>query len=281
MNVLVVGGGGGSWTVRGQQLGQAIGARVVGAPSSGDLTWADLVILVKRAAFDWATRVRRMKKPIVWDALDFWEQPDENSVGEAGAKALLTQSVMSIRPVLVIGATESMAMTCGGVYLPHHCWPNLLPTPAREHVTTVGYQGKRKYLGRWYKPLLAACVDRGWRFALNPIDLRTCDLLVAFRDGRWDGWMCREWKSGVKLVNALAAGRPIITQDSAAFREIRPFGMAIEKPEELSDAFGMFASVKAREQAARNRTYEQYTIHAIAMNYRMLLQQTFARVRVA
>lgn len=281
MKILMVGSGGkGSMVVRGQQLGQAIGARVVPVPSAADLEWADLVILVKRNGLDWASRVQHARKPIVWDAVDFWEQPEQNALSERDAKALLQRCIQKIKPTLVIGATEAMALAAGGAYLPHHAWPNLRPTPARGEVKTVGYQGKRKYLGKWAKAVKAECDRRGWTFVLDPIGLRSCDLLVAFRDGQWDGWMCQEWKSGVKLVNALTAGRPIVTQNSAAWREIRPAGVVIEKPEELPEAFDCWTGVDARQMATQG-TFEPYALPAVAMNYRMLLEKTFARVRVA
>lgn len=281
MNVLMVGSGGkGSMTVRGQQLGQAIGARVVSVPSDDDLAWAHIVILVKRNGLDWASRVQQARKAIVWDALDFWEQPEQNALSQPDALALLQRCLQKIRPTLTIGATEAMALACRGVYLPHHAWPNLRPTSARAQVLTIGYQGKRKYLGRWAKAVQAECDRRGWTFVINPEDLRTCDLLVAFRDGQWDGWMCQEWKSGVKLVNARAAGRPIITQDSAAFRELKVVGSAIADQADLPDAFDYWSHLEARQMAAQ-APFEAYTLSAVAMTYRMLLQKTFARVRVA
>ena len=46
MNVLMVGAGGGSWQMRGEQLGAAIGARVRLSPTTDDFTWADVVVLV-------------------------------------------------------------------------------------------------------------------------------------------------------------------------------------------------------------------------------------------
>ncbi len=268
----MVGSGKASWAVRGVQLGGAIGARVVSAPSDDDLRWADVVVLVKRQGQDWAPLVHRFGKPIVWDAVDFWRQPEENGLDEAEAKALLVAQIESIRPALVIGATEAMAEAAGGAYLPHHSWKRLTPAATREIVTTVGYEGKRKHLGRWGRAVQQECDRRGWTFAINPPDLRAMDLLVSFRDGEWDGWMCQEWKSGVKLVNAMAAGRPVITQPTAAFRELAPVGTALVSIDALRLAFDRWTEPASREYAVGQARARSLTLDQVAARYRLMLQ---------
>jgi hypothetical protein len=126
MNVLIVGGGQGSWQIRGVQLGAAIGARTTSKPSDAAIQWADVVVCVKRALFEWAAKIHQFKKPIVWDALDFWDQPAQNSLSETEARALLREKIDRYEPLLVIGATESMAAACRGVYLPHHARPGMV-----------------------------------------------------------------------------------------------------------------------------------------------------------
>jgi hypothetical protein len=166
----MVGNGKGSWEMRGQQLGVALGARVVNVPYESDLQWADLVVLVKKHALPYAEMVHRFNKPFVWDAFDFWGQPGENHVTDPQARALLMNRVAAIHPTLVIGATEAMAAACGGVYLPHQSWYGLVPQAASIDVKTVAYQGGAVYLGRWRKHLEDACAKRGWRFVVNPQD---------------------------------------------------------------------------------------------------------------
>lgn len=134
MNVLMVGTGKGSWQMRGEQLGAALGARVTSAPSREDLHWSDVVVLIKRAALQWCRHVHAAGKPLVWDALDFWSQPAQNGLHDGAAITLLHQQIAAIRPTLVIGATDAMARACDGVYLPHQGWPGLAPTPARPFV---------------------------------------------------------------------------------------------------------------------------------------------------
>lgn len=275
MNLLIVGSGKGSWIMRGQQLGAALGARVSSDPTPADFAWATIVVLVKRAGLLWAPTVHRYGLPLVWDALDFWKQPADNGFTETQARASLQAQIAAIRPTLTIGATEAMAEACGGVCVPHHSWEGLAPTPAREVVSTVAYEGNAVYLGRWRVRLEQECARRGWEFVVNPPDLGAADIIVALRDGQWDGWACREWKSGVKVVNAIAAGRPLIRQDSAASRESHPSGTTIVDPTELSAALEYWSDHAARVAWARIAVSVApvYTLESIAARYQQILEQ--------
>lgn len=269
----MVGGGKGSWSMRGLQLGAALGARVTSAPSPDDVAWADAVVLVKRTPRQVVEAVHRRGVPLIWDALDFWRQPAQNSLPQEAAVSQLRHEITAIKPRLVIGATEAMAAAAGGSYLPHHSWQGLSPTPARARVEVVAYQGNDLYPGRWAQWLRHECKVRGWRFVVNPPDLRVVDILVGFRDGCWDGWICREWKSGVKMVNAVAAGRPFISQDSAARREIGPAGTVIESPNELGPALDRWAGYAERAEVVRQceAAAGAYRVEAVARRFRALL----------
>lgn len=274
MKILMVGGGkGGSFEIRGRQLGAALGARVVSALSEADLRWADVVVLVKRAGLQWAKAVHAAGKPLVWDALDCWPQPAMHRCTDRDARAWLMSQIAVIRPTVTIGATQAMADACGGVYVPHHSWPGLVPTPARENVQTVAYQGNPAYLGTWAGAITVECKKRGWTFAINPPDLRQADILVAFRDGQWDGWICRQWKSGVKIVNAICAGRPILTQPGAAGDELRAHGAVLDDMSHLGRVFDFWASESPRRaavQAALERV-AGFHVREIAARYQAIL----------
>lgn len=283
MNILMVGVGSGSYQMRGIQLGGAIGARVTAAPEPSDWAWADVVVLVKRAAIQWQAQARRLKVPVVWDVLDFWNQPEDNSLAreEMIAKVKAIQEAAGVS--VLIGATRAMADDIGGVYLTHHCRLGLSPGQLRDRAEVVGYDGTSKYLGRWRAALEQSCEDLGLRFVVNPPDIRTADVLVSFRDGRWDGWACRRWKSGVKLVNALVAGRPIVSQPSAACDEAcdekRLFGALVETTEGLTEAIGLASSLetRAKSQQYGRATQNAYQLPAVAREYATILQQAARR----
>jgi hypothetical protein len=273
MNILIVGNGKGSWSMRGIQLGAALGARVTMAPSPDDFKWCSVVVLVKRTNPDHVQMAKREGKPIVWDALDFWRQPTQNGLLMPEAMRLLGLHMNAIDPALVIGATEEMGKDASGAYLPHHSWAGLVPTPARPKVEVVAYEGNPIYLGRWENWLETACDARGWALAINPPSLSDADIVVGFRDGQWDGWMARHWKSGVKVVNAIAAGRPFIGQDSAARSELQPEGSIVETREELGAALDSWASYEIRAEVVERSLarVEQFTVSAVAAKCRQIL----------
>lgn len=279
MNLLMVGGDGrGSWQMRGVQMGAALGARVTTRPTASDWAWADMVVLVKRAAFAWADVVRDLRVPVIWDVLDFWAQPEDNGRHEAD----LVDQVQRTRDTLgidrVIGATQRMADAIHGDYLPHHCRIGLTPTPPRDHASVVGYDGQAKYLGTWKAALERACGRLGLTFVVNPPDLSAVDVLVSFRDGRWDGWVCREWKSGVKYVNALCAGRPVLSQPTAAFTELQPVGELVTHQVDLEAALAAVTSPEVRARAYRVAQHwaAEFTVEAIARQYGDLIARTLA-----
>ena len=75
MNVLFTcRGTGGSWAIRGNQLGGKIGT-AKGKATLDDMRAADLIVLVKRPAPGMIDNIRKSGKPWVWDVVDFYPQP--------------------------------------------------------------------------------------------------------------------------------------------------------------------------------------------------------------
>lgn len=272
---MVGGDGRGSWQMRGVQLGRAMGARVTTEPSARDWAWAEIVVLVKRAAMKWAGEAKRCQAPVVWDALDFWSQPGDN---DKPREWHIEQAIAIARNAgvdRIVCATQAMASDLGGVYLPHHGRIGLTPTPPRQTAQVVGYDGTRKYLGTWLTAIQRACDSMGLEFAINPPDLSAVDVLVAFRDGRWDGEVCRRWKSGVKYVNAICAGRPIVSYPCASLSEIKPSGPTIETRDELADALVHAASYQTRVAAHVDAGLmaESFSLEAVSIVYRSMLSE--------
>ena len=275
MNVLFVGAGKGSWEMRGLQLAEAVGGRAASTPTKADWAWAEVAVLVKRHGALHAAQARAAGVPIAWDVLDFWQQPSENHLGAHLHRQALADRVAGLAPAVVIGATRAQAEDAGplGAYVPHHSWAGLEPTPPRREIRVVAYQGSPAFLGNWLGVLSRACVARGWRFEVNPPDLSQADLLVALRDGAWDGWACRRWKSGVKLVNAVAAGRPVLAQATAAFAEIDPPGSTIETAAQAEAALDAWRHYDARVAAYDIcvRMAPAYRLPEVAARFRRIL----------
>lgn len=286
MKVLIIGGGpeSGASVVRAEQLGGAIGARVHQDPwrdpNHTELEWCHFVVIVKRLKKRWnrwLARIQHVRKPVAWDCVDFWQQPEENDICHNLAIKSFNKRKGELGARLVIVATEQMQKDVGGncYYLPHHHRPTLMPTPIRDRVALVGYEGNEKYIEDLRPLIERECQARGWTFVVNPPSLAAMDIVLALRSGVWDGRVCRQWKSGVKYVNSIAAGRPVITQDCAAFREIDPPGSVIQVEADLVSAFDHWSSRTHRQQAFERASAMEpmYRLDVIADQYRSLLAQ--------
>lgn len=279
-NVLFVGCDKGAWQMRGRQLADALGARYTSKPTARDWESSGLIVLVKRAAYRWATEASTCRAPLVWDVLDVWQQPAHNQRRpiEVALEIQAHAQVIGVRRL--VGATRVMAAAIGGAYLSHHCRLGLQPTPPRRRAAVVAYDGSPRYLGSWTSAIERACARLGLRFVVNPSYLGDVDALVAFRGGEWDGEICRLWKSGVKYVNAIASGRPILTQPGAALDEIAPDGaIAINDQAELPDALEGLITLERRELAfeqGRSRA-RAFTVETVASEYRRLLAGAIRR----
>jgi hypothetical protein len=279
VNVLFIGGSKASWQMRGRQMAAALGAHATVRPRQQDWEWADVVVLVKSAAETHWKDAAACGKPIVWDVVDVWMQPRDNAQPIPYHVARVQQMAQECGARLLIGATEAMAQDIGGAYLPHHARLDVTPMPPKAEPTTVAYDGSARYLGTWQPALERACEKVGLRFVVNPPSLADADVLVAFRDAEWDGEVCRRWKSGVKYVNALEAGRPILTQPCAAFEEIAPVGFAFEDQRELEDRLAMLCLRELRHDAYETGRVRapHFTVDAMARMYRALLAPVVRR----
>jgi hypothetical protein len=222
VRILVTGKGGsaGSWQIRGEQLGAAIGAEVMPLAEMAEIRSADVVVVVKRTPADLIRKVRAAGRPWVWDIVDGWPQPYGNEWPEETAVRWLRQQVAELGPTAMVFPTHRMREDSGflgpSLVLPHHAWPKYRAAPVAPRVERVGYEGAEAYLGKWLKPLQAACAARGWAFVVNG-DLASCQIGVALRSAT--GYPCGAWKANTKLANLQALGLPAIVSPEMGYRE--------------------------------------------------------------
>lgn len=274
--ILVTGASGsGSWTIRGEQLGAAIGATVERKASK--VKGYDLAVLVKRPRPDLLHRLRTTGVPIVWDIVDAWPQPEGNAWGRDACMNWLRDMVSSIKPAGIVAATQAMAKDCEAfgvpvLALPHHARPKQRINPIRLRVQTVGYEGGERYLGHWHGVLAKACADRGWRFLVNPAHLADLDVVVAFRATK--GYAAKHWKSNVKLANAQGSGTPCVLNREHGYQETHKGGaLFADTPEELGAALDQLVAVDARKRAAAQLRESSISLERVAKEYRAWLGQ--------
>lgn len=275
MNLLVTGRGtSGSWQIRGEQLGRAIGATVL--PKAIDVAAFDLAVLVKRAEPDLVQRLHRAGVPIVWDVVDAWPQPSGNSVGKAECMAWLSHQVQTIRPAAIVAATVAMANDCAAfgvpvLALPHHARPGLKRAEIRP-LQVVGYEGGEAYLDGWRRSIDRACDRRGLKFVVNPPDLGAVDIVLALRDAT--GYAPRNWKSNVKLANAQALGLPVICTREAGYLETASGAERwADTPEELEAAISDLAPIKTRQQVSEVMFKAAPSLERVATIYAKWLRE--------
>lgn len=200
----------GSWKIRGEQLGTALGATVI--PRVTEVKDFAAAVVVKRCPPETLRALQVAGIPIVWDVVDSWPQPQGNTWTRDECLVWLNNAMKTIRPFAVVAATKHMQQDLNSfgipcLFLPHHARPNQPINPVRERVETVGYEGGN-YLGSWEPFLKKECLRRKWRFVINPTALADLDIVVAVRGV--NGYAPSNWKSGVKLSNAQGSGTPFI-----------------------------------------------------------------------
>lgn len=275
MKILVTGSGSsGSWRVRGEQMGAAIGADVI--PRATEVKAYDLAVLVKRPPLDVILRLQRFRVPIVWDIVDAYPQPAGNDWTERQCKAWLAERIGIVQPAAIVAATQAMARDCAGfgvpvLWLPHHVRPGLGINPIRECVARVGYEGGVQYLGDWRPWLERACAARGWSFHVEPHSITDLDIVVALRDQR--GYAPRQWKSAIKMANCQGSGTPFIGNREAGYTETDNGGAVwADTREEINAAFDILTPYAERLRRSQLLRVEPFTLERVATIYRKWLE---------
>lgn len=278
MRLLFTGRGtSGSWAIRGQQIGEALGAKVKPLAAHADFQACDLAVVVKRVPEPIRGGLASSGKPWVYDIVDAYPQPLSSGWQRSEAISWIRRHVMTLNPTAVIWPNQRMRDDCDdgrpGLVLPHHARPHQAPNPVREHIATVGYEGRADYLQGWAMVLHKECERRGWRFVVNPERLADLDIVVAFRGGQWDGYASQHWKSGVKLANAHATGTHFVGRPDDGYTETASGAEYwATSPAEIRIAFDWLEPQSTRELVSDRFRESVYTIDRAAETLRPFLE---------
>jgi hypothetical protein len=276
MLTLITGNGkAGSYKIRAEQLGAAIGAEICPNAGKRDIADADLVIVVKRTPDSVITHLRDLGKPWVWDVVDAWPQPAGNDWVRSDAITWLRGTLDYLKPNGVVFPTQTMlheAQFAGRVLcLPHHARPGLAAGEPRERVSAVVYEGAENYLGRWRGIVEKACAARGWRFLINPADIREGDIGLALRDVT--GWPGSAWKSNVKLANIQAAGLPFVGSRERGYMETgNGTESYVDTEADLCAAFDRLSSYAVRRMIHAEQVKCAPRLETLSTNYAAWLE---------
>lgn len=278
MKILFTGRGtSGSFQIRAVQMARAMDATVTPDASHNTIKDHDLVVLVKRPSIGLVERIQAVGKPLVWDVVDSWRQPDGNSWDKVTAKRWLEDTVQQYKPIGVVGATMQMTLDAASMgssclWLPHHARPTLTRNVIREVVKTVAYEGGENYLGSWRPFLEKECRKRGWQFVVNPSNLIDADIVVAVREAT--GYAARHWKSNVKLANAQGSGTPFIGCRESGYVETASGGeMWADTPSEMGRALDALTDHNVRQHNSDKLFHATRTLEQTAKVYKKWLIQ--------
>jgi hypothetical protein len=277
MKILVTGSGtSGSWTVRGEQIGRAMGATVKPRAELADMRAADVVLVVKRCPVSLHAALLASGRPWAYDIVDAYPQPGCNAWSGDESVAWLLTLLARLQPTTVIWPNHCMRRDGGGagVVVPHHGRPGIARNPIRERITLVGYEGSARYLdGGLAEAIEAQCRARGARFVINPAQLADVDVVVALRSAYWHSYAASHWKSGVKLANAHASGTPFIGARECGYEEIATGAEHwADSPTEIGDALDALAPQEARAAIARRFLASTLTVEEAAERIRAVLE---------
>ena len=160
MRILVTGRGtSASWQIRGVQIGNALGASVIPNASAEAIAAHDVVLVVKRVAHDLAERLKRSKRRVVWDCVDFYPQPNTWN-----RLQLIDQTKAYARAMgahVLIGATARMADDLGSKHwVPHHGWARGVADVSRP-VSVICYEGSARYVEPYQRAIERECARYG------------------------------------------------------------------------------------------------------------------------
>lgn len=270
MKLLFTGGGkAGSWKCRGEQLGAACGGAVSAEAGLAEFRAADVIVVVKRAPDERLAALRASGKPWVLDIVDFYPQPHCSEWTREEAIQWVRLRLKYLQPNAVIWPNKKMMEDVGfggpQMVLYHHHRPGIRSNPIRKEVQVVGYEGSPPYIEAWRPHIEAECDKRGWRFVINPEHLAECDIVLALRGGRWNGYVPANWKSNVKLANAHGSGTPFIGSPEAGYQETASGCEYWAKDAgSLRTAFDWLTEQRARENISDRFRQKAYPVEKAA-----------------
>jgi len=275
--MLITGKGlGGSWMIRGEQLGHEIGATVIPKASLRKINAANSILCIKKPNKE--IQARTSTAPLIWDIVDSWPQGGgkHKEDGSTWDQSRLTEYILkvakSIRPDILITATQKMAQDLGTIYptysLRHHGRTYQNKNQIKENVTNIIYEGVDRYIDQWLDQLTTECKQRGWLLNMNQGNILDADIVIALRGAPYRGYASDNWKSNIKLQNAQNSGTPIICSREAGYLETQSGGeIFADTPEELTTAFDYLTPQENRLMCSELLQKQEYYVADAARDF--------------
>lgn len=261
----------GSFRIRGEQLGQAMGFDSEVRSNRTDYTIYGLVVMVKRITDEQHRQLQKYARKWVWDIVDAWPQPLGNYWGVEESMNWLRQELKRLQPDAVVFPTIKMQQDAQwdgpSIALPHHAWPKYSPILPRKEIRHVAYEGG-DYLGHWETVLRKECKRRGWTFSND--SLEGADIGIALRSV--NGYAPVNWKSNVKLANIQALGIPALCSPEYGYKECGSGAeLFVTEAHDITSHFDWLEDVDRRREIGRQMLGARIDIEDVAGRYKKWL----------
>ncbi len=287
----------GTFIMRGQQIAaQHPSWRAALGITANELHGFDAVVVVKEVLPDVLATIKLYGIPLIYDAVDFWEQPKglfrrrsaaQQLTRADDARAYFRPFFQQLNPNLTICVTQEMSKVLADLVshtevIYHHSDPRLPIAEAYRQVSRsesekrVLYFGKRRFLKEWGRTARRACAANGAELVAQNVTKRTfghpaaADAMLAVRGGRDGCWLSRSWKSNVKAATAARLGLPLVAWPEASYLETAPNALWFTNESELVDAIRVALAAERHEHTPQGFDVERSATDFEAAAARML-----------
>lgn len=225
MKVLFCGGSenAASWEMRARQIASTNPDwKAINSPGLDDIKAADIIVAVKRIKPGLAMILKGVRKPVVWDALDFWPQDKKTKLPSdpAGMIMLAVQAAAPFNPSAIIAANKKMAEDMRGLvpsvtYIYHHA-----RTDAKllKFAKIAYYDGAIKHAEKVLPEVETELRRHGWELRIGKPEEKG-GALIGLRDQGLNWGIAARYKSNVKAANAIAYGLRFIARPESGYVE--------------------------------------------------------------
>lgn len=275
MQVVFTGKGtSGSWTIRGVQISEALGAKAISMATAEQCRAADVIVGVKRISDQLLANIRASGRPFVWDCVDSY--PNRQSALWSRDQSIdwCQCELDRLQPDVVIWPNERMRQDMGGIgkVIYHHHRPSIEVNPIRPEIRTIGYEGSPLYIAGWAGAIGEECARIGASFIVNPRRLADVDVVLALRGPEFQGYPHKHLKSNVKLANAHASGTPFIGQAEDGYTETNTGAECwVSDRAGLRHALDALESPETRLEVQRKFLPAAISLEKVAAQYRAVL----------
>ena len=238
MKVLFTGKGGitGTWRMRAIEMASThTNWKAVPMATKQDFIGIDAVVLIKRINPTLLEPIKQWGGPFFYDALDFWRQSIEDTTifSVKDIHKTFNKYFNRCSPFVILCTNKIMAKDIASMGYKtevhyHHYDSKLIPSKNRLS-NSILYWGLSRYLEEWYDIMKKVCKKLDKVFLVHSgkqsiigSSAYNAEAMFAVRGGKYNTWLAKRWKSGIKGITAERLGIPFIAMPEQSYIEQAP-----------------------------------------------------------